>query len=192
MWTSDNPQQNLLNSRFLGPTLEQWNQNLWKWCTEVYIFNPSYPGGSMGKKKKKFHLQCRRCRRLGFDFWVGKIPWRRAWQPTPVFLPGECHAQRSLAGYSPWGQKELYMTERLNWTETVAHQAPLSMGFSRQGYWSGLPCLPPGDLPDPGIEPASPVLTGRFFTTVPPGKPQEQRNSNYFFQSWVLSQVTVS
>ena len=37
----------------------------------------------------------------GFDPWVGKIPWRRAWQPTPVFLPGESHGQRSLAGYSP-------------------------------------------------------------------------------------------
>ena len=51
---------------------------------------------------------------------------------------------------------------------TVAHQAPLSMGFSRQEYWSGLPCPPPGDLPDPGIKPASltsPALAGRFFTT---------------------------
>ena len=50
---------------------------------------------------------------------------------------------------------------------TVARQAPLSMGFSRQEYWSGLPC-PPGDLPDPGIEPASPAspaLAGGFFTT---------------------------
>ena len=45
------------------------------------------------------------------------------------------------------------------------------MGFSRQEYWSGLPCLPPGDLPDPGIEPASASLAGRFFTTEPPGKP---------------------
>jgi len=43
----------------------------------------------------------------GFDPWVGKIPWRRAWQPTPVFFPGESHRQRSLAGYSPWGHKEL-------------------------------------------------------------------------------------
>ena len=43
---------------------------------------------------------------------------------------------------------------------TVAHQAPLSMGFSRREYWSGLPCLPPGDLPHPGIEPASPVTAG--------------------------------
>ena len=41
---------------------------------------------------------------------------------------------------------------------TVAHQAPLSMGFSRQEHWSGFPCPPPGDLPNPGIEPASPAL----------------------------------
>ena len=44
---------------------------------------------------------------------VGKIPWRRKWQPTPVFLPGEFHGQRSLAGYSPWGRKESDMTEQL-------------------------------------------------------------------------------
>ena len=50
----------------------------------------------------------------------------------------------------------------------VAHQAPLSVGFSRQGYWSGLPCPSPGDLPDPGTEPmplTSPALVGKFFTT---------------------------
>ena len=45
--------------------------------------------------------------------WVRKIPWRREWLPTPVFLPGEFHGQRSLAGYSPWGCKELDMNERL-------------------------------------------------------------------------------
>ena len=55
--------------------------------------------------------------------------------------------------------------------QTIAHQIPLSMGFSRQEYWSGLPCPPPGDLPDPGIKSTSPVLTGRFFATEPPGKP---------------------
>ena len=51
---------------------------------------------------------------------------------------------------------------------TVAHQAPRSMGFSRQEYWSGLPCPPPGDLPDPGMKPESPLapaLAGGFFTT---------------------------
>ena len=59
----------------------------------------------------KNHLQCGR---PGFDPWVGKIPWRRAWQPTPVFLPGESHGQRSLVGYSSWGYKDLDMTEQLN------------------------------------------------------------------------------
>ena len=54
---------------------------------------------------------------------------------------------------------------------TVAHQAPLYMGFSRREYRSGLPCPPPGDLPNPGIEPASPASAGGFFTTEPPGKP---------------------
>ena len=53
---------------------------------------------------------------------------------------------------------------------TVACQAPLSMGFSRQGYWGRLPFLTQGDLPDPGIEPASPALAGRFFTTESPWK----------------------
>ena len=50
-------------------------------------------------------------RRLGFNPKVGKIPWRRKWQPTPVFLPGKSHGLRSLAGYSPWGRKESAMTE---------------------------------------------------------------------------------
>ena len=49
--------------------------------------------------------------RCGFDPWVGKIPWRRAWQPSPVFLPGKSHGQRCLTGYSPWGRKELDTTE---------------------------------------------------------------------------------
>jgi len=46
-----------------------------------------------------------------FDPWVGKIPWRRTWQPSPVFFPGESHGQRSWVGYSPWGHKDSYMTE---------------------------------------------------------------------------------
>ena len=52
----------------------------------------------------------------GFDPWVGKIPWRRKWQPTPVLLPGKFHGQRSLVGYSPWGRKESDTTERLHFT----------------------------------------------------------------------------
>ena len=56
----------------------------------------------------------------------------------------------------------------------IAHQGPLTIKFSRQEHYSGSPCPPPGDLPDPGIEPASPVspaLAGGFFTPEPPGKP---------------------
>ena len=49
--------------------------------------------------------------RCGFDHCVGKIPWRRKWEPTPVFLPRESHGQGSLAGYSPWDHKESDMTE---------------------------------------------------------------------------------
>ena len=55
---------------------------------------------------------------------------------------------------------------------TVAHQAPPSMGFSRQEYWSGLPFSSPGDLPDPGIEPGSPALQADTLTSEPPGKPE--------------------
>ena len=54
---------------------------------------------------------------------------------------------------------------------TVAHQAPQSVGFSRQEYWSGLPFPSPGDLPNPGIEPRSPTLQADTLTSEPPGKP---------------------
>ena len=54
---------------------------------------------------------------------------------------------------------------------TVAYEASLSMGFSRQEYWSGLPFPSPGDLPDPGIEPGSPTLEADALTSEPPGKP---------------------
>ena len=57
---------------------------------------------------------CLQCRRHRFDPWVGKYPWRRKWQPTPLFLPGESLGQRSLTGYSPWGPKELDTTEQLH------------------------------------------------------------------------------
>ena len=50
---------------------------------------------------QKSACQCKRLRRYGFDLWVGKIPWKRKWQPTPVFLPGKFHGHRSLTGYSP-------------------------------------------------------------------------------------------
>ena len=75
---------------------------------------------------------------------------------------------------------------------TVAHQAPLSMGFAKQEYWSGLPFPPSEDLPDPGLKPRSPALAGRFFTTEPPGKPQEisERVSRYSHTLWLRSLKT--
>jgi len=66
-----------------------------------------FPGGDSGKESNS---QCRRCKRCEFNPWVGKIPWSRKWQPTPVLLTGKFHGQRSLAGYSPLGCKELDMT----------------------------------------------------------------------------------
>ena len=74
----------------------------------VILINPipldmGFPGGANGKEPA---CQCRRRKRSRFDPWVGKIPWRRAWQPTPVISAGESQAQKSLVGYSPWGCKE--------------------------------------------------------------------------------------
>ena len=56
---------------------------------------------------------CLWCRKPEFDPWVRKIPWRREWQPTPVFLSGEFHGQGILVGYVPWGHRELDTTEPL-------------------------------------------------------------------------------
>ena len=67
-----------------------------------------FPGGASGKEPA---CQCRRPESHGFDPWVRKIPGRRAWQPAPVFLPGECQGWRNLGGYSAWGHKESDMTE---------------------------------------------------------------------------------
>ena len=69
---------------------------------------------------KESTCQCRRLKRPGSDPWVGKVPWRRKWQPTPVCLPGKFHGQRSLVGYSPWGGTELDMTEHMHGLSRVS------------------------------------------------------------------------
>ena len=71
------------------------------------------------------------------------------------------------------------MSDSFATTWTVACQAPLSIGFTRQEYSSGLPFPSPGDLPDPGIEPMSPALAGEFLTTELPGKVGDAQSSNY-------------
>ena len=82
-----------------------------------------FPGGTSGKEPI---CQCRRYKRLRIDPWVGKIPCRRARQPTPVFLPGESNRQRSLVGYSPWRCKSRTW---LKWLSTQSWHR-LSLGNS--------------------------------------------------------------
>ena len=75
---------------------------------EVIRFRWGIPRWLSGKESA---WQCERCR---FHPWMGRIPWRRRQQPAPVFLPGKCHGQRSLAGYSPWGHKDSDTSEGLS------------------------------------------------------------------------------
>ena len=76
----------------------------------------------------KCACQWRRPRKHGFDPWVRKIPWRRKWHPTPVFLPVESYGQRSLVGCSPWGCKELYMSEH-----ACTHYSEISIALLESG-----------------------------------------------------------
>ena len=95
----------------------------------VYVHIPRLSRWLCGKESV---CQCRRHKRCRFDPWIRKIPWRRKWQPTPVFLPGKFHGQRSLAGYSPWSHKESDMAEQLNshtHTHTHTHTHVLYMYY---------------------------------------------------------------
>ena len=93
-------------------------------CQAVYTAKQWWRDGGVGKNIVDVHSRwcsgkssacpCRRCERCGFDLWVGKIPWSRKWQPTPVFLLRKSHGQRSLASYSPWGCKGSDTTEQLS------------------------------------------------------------------------------
>ena len=76
-----------------------------------YLAVKGFPGGASGKESACQWRRHRRCKRRGSDPWVMKKRMEREWLPTPVFLPGEFHGQRSRAGYSPWGRKESDTTE---------------------------------------------------------------------------------
>ena len=120
-------------------------------------------------------------RDLGLILRSGRSPGVGNGNPLQYSLPGKSHGWWNLVGCSPWGRKESDTTEQLHfhfkllqscstlWTVwTVAGQIALSVGFSRQEYWSGVPYPPSGDLPNPGIEPGflmSPALAAGFFTT---------------------------
>ena len=93
--------------------------------------------------KAKFKVQLTKPMRYT---WVEKIPWRRAWLPTPVFLPGEPHRQRSLVGYIPRGPKESDTTERRSTAHTHILHVELSSGESRRCKMAS-PRLPGSRLP---------------------------------------------
>ena len=105
------------------------------------------------------------CRRPGFHPWVGNICWKREWLPTPVFLPGGFHGQRSLVGYSPWGCKESEVTQSC---QTLCHPMDCSpLGSSVHGIfqarvleWVAISFR--GSF-QPGIEPGSPALQADAF-----------------------------
>ena len=84
-----------------------------------------------------FYSNCQ-CKGCEFDPWVGKIPWKRQWQPTEVFLPGKSYGQRSLAGYSPWGDKESETTEQLKKnTRSSIVLLGIPLGGFLEGSWMG-------------------------------------------------------
>ena len=91
-------------------------------------------GFTSGASGKEHACQCRRCKRHGFDHWVRKIPWRRKWQPTAVFLPGEFHGERSLAGYSSWGHKELDMSAIIDVIKTASVAAAVLLHEEYRGH----------------------------------------------------------
>ena len=103
------------------------------------LFHVGHPWWSDGKV-------CLQYWRPEFNPWVGKICWRRKWQPTPVFLPGKSHGWRSMVGYSPWGCKKLATTEQLTHVVpcmvlTVASR-PACRFLRRQVRWSAISSMP--------------------------------------------------
>jgi len=109
-------------------SLSQITSDILRWCASTSGTNRQtcnlyrLPRWLSGKESA---CQCRRC---CFDPWVGKIPWRRKWQPTPVFLLGESHRQRSLVGNGPWGQRQLDTTS--NWARTHTVSTAAATNFS--------------------------------------------------------------
>ena len=111
-----------------GKSGEQYGGSLKNYKQSYHMIQQSYSWAYIWRKTQfnKIHVPqcsflvaqrvCLQNGRPGFDPWVGKIPWRRKWQPTPVFLPGKSQGWRSLAGYSPWGLKELDSTEKFHFT----------------------------------------------------------------------------
>ena len=118
---------------------------------------------------KESTCQCRKHRKHGLDPWVGKIPWRKEGLPTPVFLAGEFHGQRSLAGYSPWGCREPDMTKQDSTARPLADLpcTPTRVclaSFGRTTWHVG------SSFPGQGLNPRPLHWKHGILTTGPPGK----------------------
>ena len=182
-------------------SLELWNLALPEGGT-TWSYHPSPLASQVAQVGKESACQFRSCRSCIFNPCIEKIPWRRKWQPTPVFLPGKSLWTEEPGRLQPRGSQSQTW---LKWQKvkvkslssvwlfatpwTVAYQAPPSMGFSRQEYWSGLPFPSPGDLPDPGIEPGSPTSRADVLTSEPPGKPLKWQRTlaNYLSEFWLAA-----
>ena len=133
-----NPQSTLFTSALCCSCLGRWGKCLERRCHRL--------------SSKESACQYRRHE---FNSWVGKIPWRRKWQPTPVCLPGPPHGRRSLVGYSLWCCKELSMTERLSTHSrclqfSSVHFSRLVVSDSLQPHESQH-TRPPCPSPTPGV-----------------------------------------
>ena len=127
-------------SRFVsGDTV---SSSLSRICEPAPAFYSDFPGISIASSPdgfprwlsvKEATCQCRRHRRCGFNPWVGKIPWKRKWQPTPVFLLGRVHGQRSPAGCSLWGRRELGVTSRHTSPAACRGAVPTSLSLRKVG-----------------------------------------------------------
>ena len=111
-------------------TCRGWVYSFWRHkeseATKLITESGGFPDGTSDKEPA---CQCRRCKRLRFNAWVGKILWRRAWLLTPVFLSGESHGQRSLVGYSLRGYKESDTTEWLSTHTCASVRGLVTLGF---------------------------------------------------------------
>ena len=103
----------LLNWKMANINIHIYFSKIWELRYKIRVqISSFFRASQVAPVVKEPACQCRRHKRCGFDPWVRKIPWRKKWHPTPVFLPGKSHWQRSLAGWSPWGCRGSDTTEQ--------------------------------------------------------------------------------
>ena len=136
-----------------------------------------------------------KCLRPGFDPWVRKIPWRRKWQPTPVFMPGKSHGLSILGGYSPWGRKELDTTRWLHftslrkfikWPPWPIQPWKIYLACGQHvilPYWTPISCsCGPFPILKPQVIQRSVTTSHKKGLSLPPGEP-----APFLAFSWVIS-----